>query len=205
MNNAGRSAAARAAQLRRRRGWLRRILTWLGLLAPPQSAAAWDAGAAGERMTAALLQPLQAAGWHILHDRAIPGSRANVDHILAPPHARYLIVLDSKLWSKYHGTVCAVRGRLFHGDADRHDRSIRAIHCEASHVRQQLGVPVVEITVVHSAPVDRGGFRLDGVLVIPAERLLPELRRHARRHPADPARAGRLAREAAGRFPPYRA
>ena len=43
-------------------------------------AVAWRRGAAGERRTARLLNPLERHGWVILHDLALPGSRANIDH-----------------------------------------------------------------------------------------------------------------------------
>jgi hypothetical protein len=40
---------------------------------------AWRRGATGERRTARLLAPLERRGWVVLHDLAIPGSRANID------------------------------------------------------------------------------------------------------------------------------
>src|SRR5215213_8051328 len=42
-------------------------------------AVAWRHGAAGERRTARLLGPLERHGWVILHDLAVPRSRANLD------------------------------------------------------------------------------------------------------------------------------
>ena len=39
-------------------------------------AVAWRRGAAGERHTARLLDPLERHGWAVLHDLAIPGGRA---------------------------------------------------------------------------------------------------------------------------------
>jgi hypothetical protein len=44
-----------------------------------QEASAWWRGAAGERRTARLLGPLERYGWVVLHDLAVPGSRANID------------------------------------------------------------------------------------------------------------------------------
>jgi hypothetical protein len=40
---------------------------------------AWRRGATGERRTAQLLGRLERHGWAILHDLAVPGSRANID------------------------------------------------------------------------------------------------------------------------------
>jgi hypothetical protein len=43
---------------------------------PSPDAVAWRRGAAGERRTARLLGPLERHGWAVLHDLALPGSRA---------------------------------------------------------------------------------------------------------------------------------
>ena len=40
---------------------------------------AWRRGAIGERRTARLLARLERHGWAVLHDLAVPGSRANID------------------------------------------------------------------------------------------------------------------------------
>jgi hypothetical protein len=46
---------------------------------PSPDAVAWRQGAAGERRTARLLAGLERQGWVVLHDLAVPGSRANID------------------------------------------------------------------------------------------------------------------------------
>ena len=46
---------------------------------PSPDAAAWRRGAEGEQRTARLLDPLEGHGWAVLHDLAVPGSRANID------------------------------------------------------------------------------------------------------------------------------
>jgi hypothetical protein len=46
---------------------------------PSPDASAWRRGAAGERHTARLLSHLERHGWAVLHDLAVPGSRANLD------------------------------------------------------------------------------------------------------------------------------
>jgi hypothetical protein len=45
---------------------------------PSPAAVAWRRGAAGERRTARLLSQLEQYGWAVLHDLAVPGSRANI-------------------------------------------------------------------------------------------------------------------------------
>jgi hypothetical protein len=65
---AGLLAVAAAAEV----GWRLRCR-------PSVDTRAWRRGAAGERRTARLLGPLQRQGWAVLHDLAVPGSRANLD------------------------------------------------------------------------------------------------------------------------------
>ncbi|MGW0593978.1 nuclease-related domain-containing protein [Streptosporangium sp. NPDC002607] len=43
----------------------------------------WRKGAAGERRTARMLRPLTRNGYTVMHDRALPSGRANVDHLVS--------------------------------------------------------------------------------------------------------------------------
>ena len=63
-----------------------------------QPTAAWKVGAEGERRVAEVLEG--AVGVEVLHDRLVPGSRANVDHIAIGPSG--VFVIDAK---KYTGQV----------------------------------------------------------------------------------------------------
>ncbi|MFF7527313.1 nuclease-related domain-containing protein [Streptomyces pseudovenezuelae] len=140
-------------------------------------AAACDAGAVGEARTAALLAPLEAAGWKVLHDRRIPGARrANADHIVVTPAARVYVV-DSKLWSA-KWTVHAEGGRLTHGDAARggdRSRSVRSLLFETQLVERALEWPVQPLMVIHNAPVAGGRFVVEGIPVMPAHMLVQAL------------------------------
>ncbi|HET7519752.1 MAG TPA: nuclease-related domain-containing protein [Actinomycetes bacterium] len=78
---------------------------------PSPDATAWRRGAAGERRTARLLGPLERQGWVVLHDLAVPGSRANLDHLVIGPGG--VFVVDSK---HYRGRLqLDPSGRLWHG------------------------------------------------------------------------------------------
>ncbi|HEV3498479.1 MAG TPA: nuclease-related domain-containing protein, partial [Actinomycetes bacterium] len=78
---------------------------------PSPDAVAWRRGATGERRTARLLSQLERHGWAILHDLAVPGSRANLDHLVIGPGGVFAI--DSK---QYRGRVqLDPSGRLWHG------------------------------------------------------------------------------------------
>ena len=52
---------------------------------PSPDAVAWAAGTTEERRTARLLSPLERQGWAVLHDLAVHGSRANLDHLVIGP------------------------------------------------------------------------------------------------------------------------
>jgi hypothetical protein len=70
----------------------------LALSDDPQSTRAWDTGALGEERLGNRLNELASDAIRVLHDRCIPGSRANIDHIAVAPTGVY--VIDAK---KYKG------------------------------------------------------------------------------------------------------
>ncbi|WP_234864842.1 nuclease-related domain-containing protein [Sinomonas albida] len=59
-----------------------------------QSTKAWERGAIGEERLGARLDSLADHGIAVLHDRRIPGSQANIDHIVITPSAIW--VIDAK-------------------------------------------------------------------------------------------------------------
>lgn len=64
----------------------------------PQSTKAWDTGALGEERLGSRLNELASETLRVLHDRRIPGSRANIDHLAVTPTG--VFVIDAK---KYAG------------------------------------------------------------------------------------------------------
>lgn len=66
----------------------------LALTHEPQSTRAWDVGAIGEERLGRRLDSLAGPLVRILHDRRIPGSRANIDHIVICPTG--VLVIDAK-------------------------------------------------------------------------------------------------------------
>jgi hypothetical protein len=63
-----------------------------------QSTRAWEIGAAGERRVGEVLDACGSV--IVLHDRRVPGSKANIDHLVVGPAGVY--VIDAK---KYEGAV----------------------------------------------------------------------------------------------------
>jgi hypothetical protein len=147
---------------------------WTLRFRPSPQARAWRRGAVGERRTARLLDPLERHGWAILHDLALPGSRANIDHLMIGPGR--VFVIDSK---QYRGRLqLDPSGRLWHG---RHPLAptLGAVSWEADQAAQVLpdpGVVVLPVVAVHGAQVPWGKVVTEGVPVVAARRLPSMLR-----------------------------
>jgi hypothetical protein len=147
-------------------------LGWLLRFRSSPDTAAWRRGAAGERRTARLLTPLERRGWAILHDLAIPGTQANIDHLVIGPGG--VVVIDTK---QYRGRLqIDSYGLLWHG---RHllVSALRKVRWEADQADEVLGVAdvrVAAIMAVHGASVPWGQLQADGVIVAPARRV-PDL------------------------------
>ena len=70
---------------------------WLALTDAPAHETVWARGAAGEQRFAAILAKHLHPGIVVLHDRRIPGSRANIDHIAIAPSGVW--VIDAKRYT----------------------------------------------------------------------------------------------------------
>jgi Nuclease-related domain len=147
---------------------------WALRFRPSPEAIAWRRGAAGERRTARLLGPLEQLGWVVLHDLAVPGSRANIDHLAIGPGG--IFVVDSK---PYRGHLkLDPSGRLWHGRYPLAP-TLQAVSFEADQAAQVLpdpGVVVVPIVAVHGAQIPWGKVVMNGVPIVPAQRLPSMLR-----------------------------
>jgi hypothetical protein len=156
-------------------GALAAVVAGCGLrFKPSPDAVAWRRGAVGERRTARLLGPLVRHGWAVLHDLAVPGSRANIDHLVIGPGG--VFVIDSK---HYRGRLrLDSSGRLWHGGYPLAP-ALRTVDFEADQAAQILTDPdvvVVPIVAVHGAQVPLGKVVTKGVPVVAARRLPSMLR-----------------------------
>jgi hypothetical protein len=178
-------------------GGLAAVVAGWGLrFKPSLDAVAWRRRAAGERRTARLLDPLERHGWAVLHDLALPGSRANLDHLLIGPGG--VFVIDSK---KYRGRLqLDPTGRLWHGRYPLAP-TLRAVDFEADQAARVLVDPdvvVVPIVAVHGAQVPGGKVVTQGVPMVAARRLPSMLR--SRPAVLGPERVAWLADQARVRF-----
>ena len=92
-----RRRARREAETRERHPHLGNLL--LRVQSAPASEAAWDTGAAGEEALGAHLGKT-CPGAIVLHDRRMPRSRANIDHLAVAPSG--VFVIDAK---RYKGKI----------------------------------------------------------------------------------------------------
>lgn len=79
----------------------------VALQSEPSDERVWATGAGGEEQVGKRLAELLAPGIILLHDRRVPSSRANIDHIAVAPSGIW--VIDTK---RYQGKV-AIRRSLF--------------------------------------------------------------------------------------------
>ncbi|MFB8122051.1 nuclease-related domain-containing protein [Streptomyces bacillaris] len=183
------SAAAQAAAMRAnaRRGVWQRLLAALGVRTgrvrrADAVAARWEHGAAGEAATARLVAALGSQGWVIRHDLRMPGSRANLDHLLVSPCGTAVVVGDSKHW--HRGRTTALVGGRVHCGADDRQAQVDAVARYAARVSRALNLPGVVVwplLVVHGSPIAGGHLEAsapgwDGVVhVLGPARLVPTL------------------------------
>jgi len=172
-------------------GWRLRFL-------PSAETRAWQRGAIGEQRTGRVLGDLERRGWRVLHDLAVPGSRANLDHLVIGPTGVFLV--DSK---QYRGRLqLTADGTLWYG---RHPLTLvlRTVRFEADRASQLLAVPdvpVAPVVAVHGTPVPWGSLVVGGVTVVAASHLTDWLR--ARPTTLSPQRVAWLAERAHQQFRP---
>ncbi len=145
---------------------------WMARPAP--DAARWLRGAAGEQATAALLEGLPPRRWLVFHDRRVPGSAANIDHVAIGPTGVWMI--DTKT---YRAPLRAGWRSVRAGD---HAVDTGPAAWEASVLTARLGIEVRPLLAVHGEGLPTRGRLVHGVRVLPAAAVVRRLR--LRRHSA---------------------
>jgi hypothetical protein len=182
----------------------------LAVSGEPQSTRAWKAGAEGERKVAARLDPLVEEGIAVLHDRRIPGSKANVDHVVVAPSGIH--VIDSKRYTgKVHtrnkGGLLRSDVRLYVGSRDRTklvDAMARQVLAVDEAAGDLVGDPPTPITPVlcfvgADWPAFSKSMSLQGVRITWPRELVKLLRRPG---PLDVTAIDQLATRLIERLPP---
>jgi hypothetical protein len=150
----------------------------------PQSVKSWSRGAEGEVALGARLDRLVSPDIFVLHDRRIPGTRANIDHIVVAPSGVY--VVDAKRYTgairwQNEGTAFLPDVRLFVKHRDRTNLVV-SMGRQADAVRRLLPAttPIVPVLcfVLSEWKLLQRPFTVDGVLVTwprnLAKRVLPD-------------------------------
>jgi hypothetical protein len=142
------------------------LVGWRLRFRPSERVTAWRRGAAGERRTARLLDRLTRDRYVVFHDLALPGSPANVDHLVIGPTG--VFVIDSKQWT---GSVRQGADGLAWHNHYRLDRTLEVVCWEAQMVGRVLDARTAGLVCVHGAQVQGGGLDAQGVAIVPAHLL----------------------------------
>lgn len=148
----------------------------------PQSTRAWDTGAIGEEQLGARLNELANDKLRVLHDRKIPRSTANIDHLAVTPNG--VFVIDAK---RYRGRpTLVVEGGLIRPRVEKltvtgRDRTkvVDGVIKQVDVVRNLVGkgVPVRSVlcSVEADWPLIGGSFTTREVDVLWPKKLYPRL------------------------------
>jgi hypothetical protein len=120
----------------------------------PQSTRAWRTGSAGEQRLARFFEQELPSSAIALHDRRIPGSHANIDHIVVAPSGVW--VIDAKLYSgkverRTVGSIWRSEVKVFVGGRDR-TKLVRGMASQVEATRAALSSdPLAQDVVVTPA------------------------------------------------------
>jgi hypothetical protein len=154
----------------------------LALGEDPQSTKAWDTGAIGEERLGARLNQLSSDSLLVLHDRRIPGTRANIDHLAVAPSGIW--VIDAKKYAgrpqlRVEGGIVRARTeKLIVGTRDC-TKLVEGMHKQIGVVHRYVDddVPVHGVLCFVEAdwPLIGGAFSTRGVRVVWPKKLYPQL------------------------------
>lgn len=154
----------------------------LALTDDPQSTTAWDTGALGEERLGQRLNELASDDLRVLHDRRIPKSRANVDHIAIGKNGVH--VIDAK---RYGGRPkLSVEGGLLRPRVEKLivgsrdctklvDGVLKQVTLVQAIVGDQVSVTGVLCFVEADWPLFGGDFSIRAVEVMWPKKLYPRL------------------------------
>jgi hypothetical protein len=142
------------------------LVGWRLRFRPSEQARSWQRGGQGERRTARLLHRLTRDGYVVFHDLAVPGSDANLDHLVIGRSG--VFVIDSKQWT---GEVRqGADGLVWHNHYCL-DRTLEVVRWEAERVGRLLSIRAAALLCVHGAHIQGGGLDTQGVAIVPARLL----------------------------------
>lgn len=180
---AGAGASARREYERRRSSREQRIRTdhpklgglIVALSDDPQSTKSWEQGAVGEELMAQRLTDLPDT-FQVLHDRRIPGTRANIDHIAIRPTGVW--VIDAKRYVgkrpvlRIDGGIIRPRVESLRVGGRDGTKLVHGVQSQVARVSAALGngsaISVTGVLCFLEAdwPLIGGSFSVDGVHIL---------------------------------------
>jgi hypothetical protein len=166
-----RRAAKREQRIRRQHPKLGGLI--LAVTDNPQSTTAWRTSAAGEEALGRLLDSLADRGVRALHDRRVPRSRANIDHIAISPAG--VFVIDAKRYRgrpslRVEGGILRPRVEMLMIGGRRSNNLIDGMHRQLGVVQSVIGreIPITGMLVLVGAdwPLIGGAFVTQRVRVL---------------------------------------
>ncbi|MGI5274388.1 nuclease-related domain-containing protein [Nonomuraea sp. CA-218870] len=127
---------------------------------------AWRRSSVAERRTEAQLRQLERRGYRTLHARAIPGTEAQIDHLVVGPTGVYAV--DSEKWDKRLPVRVQMGRKLFHGPFDKKDR-LNEARGEATRAAELISkvyghqISVVPSLAIYGPPVPWKIMTIKGV------------------------------------------
>jgi hypothetical protein len=152
----------------------------LALSDDPQSTKAWASGAKGEAALGARLDRHASESIGVLHDRRIPGTKANIDHIVVTPGG--VFVVDAKRYVGKRPTLRVEGGilrprieKLIVGGSDR-TKLVDGVLGQVERMRAALADETIDVSGVlcfidGDWPLVGGAFSVRGVRVVWPKRL----------------------------------
>lgn len=141
----------------------------------PQSTQAWLRGAVGEEKLGRRLDGLTENGAKVLHDRRIPGTRANIDHLVVGPAG--VFVIDAKRYAarpqrRVEGGIVRPRTETLMVGRRDGTKLLTGMHKQVERVRAALPEP--DSPPVHGIlcfidadrPLFGGNFTVAGIEVL---------------------------------------
>ena len=147
------------------------------------SVPAWRRPSVAERHTEGQLRKLERAGYRSLHARAIPGTDAQIDHLVIGPTGVYAV--DSEKWDKRLPVRVQSHRKLFHGPFNKKERldEARMEASEASKlISQALGreIHVVPSLAIYGPKIPWKILNVRGVDVFDGSRVRKWITRRER-------------------------
>ena len=199
-----RRKAAREERIRAKHPQLGGLI--LAVSDDPQSTTAWNTGALGEEKLGGGLNRLGSETIRLLHDRRMPRSRANIDHLAVTPTGVY--VIDAKKYCgrphlKIDGGLFQPRiERLLVGSRDR-SKLVDGVLKQVDVIREILtsGLPVHGVLCFVEAdwPLLGGDFTTRDVHALWPKKLYPKLQAEG---PLTSDAIAEIHRNLAGALPP---